>query len=81
MVLEFCPFDLEKVIQSKSIVLRTHHVKCYMKMILSGIECLHKNFVLHRGLFSSVLLKSHLRHTFNFQTSNQQIFYSAMTVR
>lgn len=49
LVLEFCPHDLEKVIRDKTIVLKTSDVKCYMGMMLRGIECCHKHFVLHRG--------------------------------
>ncbi len=49
LVLEFCPFDLEKVIRDKTILLKSGDIKCYMQMMLKGIECCHKNFVLHRG--------------------------------
>lgn len=56
LVLDFCPFDLEKIIQSKNILLSTHHVKSYMKMILNGMECLHNNYILHRDLKPANLL-------------------------
>lgn len=49
LVLEFCPYDMEKVIRDKSILLHSHHVKSYMQMLLRGIDCCHKHFVLHRG--------------------------------
>eukprot|EP01039_Chlorochromonas_danica_P003863 gene3864-4220_t len=56
MVMEFCPFDLLQVIQDKTIYLRSNHSKCYLKMILLGIEHLHKNYILHRDLKPANLL-------------------------
>jgi cyclin-dependent kinase 7 len=50
LVLEFCPYDMERVIRDKTILLQNHHVKSYMQMLLRGIECCHKHFVLHRGI-------------------------------
>jgi cyclin-dependent kinase 7 len=49
LVLEFCPYDMERVIRDKTTLLQNHHVKSYMQMLLRGIECCHKHFVLHRG--------------------------------
>lgn len=49
MVMEFCPYDLLQIIQDKTIFLRSFHCKCYLKMILQGIDHLHKNYILHRG--------------------------------
>jgi cyclin-dependent kinase 7 len=51
MVLEFCPYTLERVIFDKKILLRTIHVKCYMSMLLKGLKHCHQNFILHRGNF------------------------------
>eukprot|EP01032_Pedospumella_encystans_P023077 gene23077-26133_t len=56
LVLEFCPYDLEKLIRDKTIFLQTPHVKSYMQMMLRGIECCHKNYVLHRDLKPANLL-------------------------
>jgi serine/threonine protein kinase len=49
LVLEFCPYDLRKVIYDKSIFLRTKHIKCYMTQILKAIQHCHAHFILHRG--------------------------------
>lgn len=49
LVLEFCPHNLEEIIRNKSILIRSHHVKSYMQMMLSGLDCLHRNYILHRG--------------------------------
>jgi cyclin-dependent kinase 7 len=49
LVMEYCPYDLERVIRDKSIMLQAHHVKSYMQMLLRGIECCHSHYVLHRG--------------------------------
>lgn len=49
LVLEFCPYDLEKVIRDKSVLLDSKCVKSYMKMLLGAIEHCHNNFVIHRG--------------------------------
>jgi cyclin-dependent kinase 7 len=51
LVLEYCPYDLERIIRDKTIVLTAAAIKCYMSMILKGIEVCHKHFVLHRGNF------------------------------
>lgn len=53
LVLEFCPYDLERLIRDKTIFLQSTHVKSYMQMMLRGIECCHKNYVLHRGACGS----------------------------
>jgi cyclin-dependent kinase 7 len=49
LVLEFCTFDLEKVIRDKSILLRPPQIKKYALMLLEGIHWCHSHFVLHRG--------------------------------
>lgn len=50
LVLEFCPYDLEKVIRDKKIALKSEDVKCYLQMILKGIEACHSHYILHRGM-------------------------------
>ena len=54
LVLEYCPYDLEKVIRDKSVLLRTHHVKSYLRMLLIGLKSCHDNFVLHRGMLNNL---------------------------
>ena len=49
LVMEFCTFDLEKVIRDKSILLRPPQIKKYAIMLLEGIHWCHSHFVLHRG--------------------------------
>lgn len=58
LVLEFCPFNLEDIIRDKNILLRTQHQKCYMKMLLQGVDFCHTNFVLHRDLKPANILFS-----------------------
>jgi serine/threonine protein kinase len=50
LVLEFCSYDLEKVIRDKSLYLQTHHVKSYIKMLMEGLQHCHAHFILHRGI-------------------------------
>ena len=38
-----------KVIREKKIFLTPAHIKSYMLMALSGVDHMHKNFILHRG--------------------------------
>lgn len=54
LVLEFCPSNIEKVIRNKAIKLDIEHVKCYMRMLLDGLCCLHDHFVIHRGSSFSI---------------------------
>lgn len=56
MVLEFCPTDLERVINDKSIFLKGEHIQSYMAMAIAGVAFCHDNFVLHRDLKPSNLL-------------------------
>lgn len=48
LVFEFCETDLESILMEQSVVLKPEHIKCHMKMMLEGINFLHKNYVLHR---------------------------------
>jgi len=54
--MEYCPTDLEKVIQNTSIFISPADTKCYFKQILSGMEFCHSHFILHRDLKPSNLL-------------------------
>jgi cyclin-dependent kinase 7 len=56
LVLEFCPSNIEKVIRNKAIKLDIEHVKCYMRMLLDGLCCMHDHFVIHRDLKPENLL-------------------------
>lgn len=56
LVIEFCSYDLEKVIRDKSILLQAQHTKKYMEMLLNGIEWCHSHFILHRDLKPANLL-------------------------
>jgi len=52
LVFDFLPIDLEKLIKEKKSVplLSTGDIKTMMIMMLSGVEYLHKHWVLHRDL-------------------------------
>lgn len=50
MVLEYCEFDLEQVIKSKSVVLLPSDIKAWMFMLLSGLLECHNNFMIHRDI-------------------------------
>jgi cyclin-dependent kinase 7 len=50
IVMEYCPYDLEKIIRDKFILLEAAHIKCIMFMLLSSIVQCHSNFILHRDL-------------------------------
>lgn len=58
LVLEFCPFNLEDIIRDKNILLRTQHQKCYLKMLLQGVDSCHSKYVLHRDLKPANILFS-----------------------
>lgn len=58
LVLEFCPHNLEDIIRDKNILLRTQHQKCYLRMLLQGIDSCHSHFVLHRDLKPANILFS-----------------------
>jgi cyclin-dependent kinase 7 len=58
LVLEFCPFNLEDIIRDKNILLRTQHQKCYLKMLLQGVDCCHSQYILHRDLKPANILFS-----------------------
>ena len=60
LVLEFCQFDLEKVIRDKGILLKAADIKSYLQMTLRGVQCCHRNFVLHRGESSLHVLLVHV---------------------
>ena len=56
MVLEFCPIDLENIINNKKLFLKEDQIRKYMEMTISGMKYCHDNFILHRDLKPSNLL-------------------------
>lgn len=56
LVLEYCPYDLEKVIQDKKLLIQTAHVKSYTQMMLRGLDHCHQHNILHRDLKPANLL-------------------------
>ncbi len=40
--------DLEAVIKDRAIILSPGHIKSYMKMLLSGLDACHSNWIVHR---------------------------------
>ncbi len=52
LVYDFMDTDLEEVIRDReNIVLTPSHIKSYMIMMLTGLEFLHANWILHRVIF------------------------------
>lgn len=59
LVLEYCEFDLEQIIKSKSVVLLPSDIKAWMFMLLSGLLECHNNFLIHRDIKpNNCLIKS-----------------------
>lgn len=57
LVYDFMDTDLEEVIRDReNIVLTPAHIKSYMIMMLTGLEYLHANWILHRDLKPNNLL-------------------------
>jgi serine/threonine protein kinase len=57
---EYLPVSLYALIypQDKSLLLTPAHVKCCMRMMLEGVNYLHKNWILHRDLKPQNMLLS-----------------------
>lgn len=56
LAMEFAPFDLERVIKDRSLMLSTADVKGYLVQLVRGIELCHSHWILHRDLKPSNLL-------------------------
>lgn len=50
LVLEYCEFDLERVLRNKSIAILPADIKAWMFMLLSGLMECHRNFLIHRDI-------------------------------
>lgn len=48
LVFEFMESDLEAVIRDRNIVLSPADIKSYLQMILKGLACCHRKWVVHR---------------------------------
>jgi len=58
LVFELMQWDLQQVIEDRSVILKPGDIKSYMKMLLQGVSTCHKNWVLHRDLKPNNLLMS-----------------------
>lgn len=57
LVYDFMDTDLEEIIRDReNIILTPSHIKSYMIMMLTGLEYLHANWILHRDLKPNNLL-------------------------
>lgn len=56
LVFEFMEYDLECVIKDRNVVLTPADIKSFMLMLCKGVECCHKNWILHRDLKPNNLL-------------------------
>lgn len=59
-VMEYIEHELKGILEDKkmSSPITMSEIKCLMKQILEGINCMHKNWILHRDLKTSNLLYS-----------------------
>ncbi len=66
--------DLEEVIRDReNIVLTPSHIKSYMIMMLTGLEYLHANWILHRvGLLLIKLFEFLIKLSLMFKMLHQQ---------
>ncbi|RDD41238.1 Cyclin-dependent kinase 11B [Trichoplax sp. H2] len=59
IVMEYVEHDLKTLMESMSQPFSISEVKCLMKQLLSAVQHLHDNWILHRDLKTSNLLLSH----------------------
>ncbi|KNC72874.1 hypothetical protein SARC_14567, partial [Sphaeroforma arctica JP610] len=48
LVFDFMVTDLQKIINDRSYLFSPGDVKSYMLQTMTGLECLHANWILHR---------------------------------
>ncbi|KAF2068451.1 hypothetical protein CYY_010221, partial [Polysphondylium violaceum] len=58
LVFELMQWDLQQVIEDRSVILKPGDIKSYMKMLFQGVNACHKNWILHRDLKPNNLLMS-----------------------
>lgn len=56
MVFEFVDYDLSGLLKSSGLVLTEMHIRSFLKQLLSGVNFLHENKILHRDIKSANLL-------------------------
>ena len=56
LAMEFAPFDLERLIRDRSLMLSAGDIKGYLVQLVRGIELCHSHWILHRDLKPSNLL-------------------------
>lgn len=50
MVMEYCDFDLSKLLKSPSINMTTMHILSFMSQLLKGVQHMHSLMILHRDI-------------------------------
>lgn len=48
LIMEYVPSSLYDVIKNEENKLEESQIKCYVKMLLSGVKFMHKNHIMHR---------------------------------
>lgn len=58
LILEYCQYSLDKLIDSYEKEIPTTQLKCIAKQLFCGLDYLHKNYIMHRDLTTSNCLIS-----------------------
>ncbi|KAF8774575.1 cyclin-dependent kinase 10-like [Argiope bruennichi] len=60
LILEYCPYDLSKILDDEEIKKEINHthIKSIMHQLFTGLQVLHENFVVHRNLTMTSILFS-----------------------
>jgi len=59
MVFEYLDHDLAGLLDIPEVKITDSHIKCFMKQLLSGVQYMHRNKILHRDIKGSNLLINH----------------------